>query len=196
MLAGDYLDLSLGEFLERLAAERPAPGGGSAAALTVTFAAGLVAMVARCSRESWPDAAGVAAQARALQARTAPLVRADAEAWEDALAALRHAETGEGEARPGDLEEKLALAAEIPVRIAETAADVAALGALAAELGEGAFRADAAAAAVLADAGARVAVHLVEVNLGTAPDDPRLQRARASREAAAAAVARALDAGP
>jgi formiminotetrahydrofolate cyclodeaminase len=47
-----YLELPLGEFLQRLSADTPAPGGGSAAALTVTFAAGLVTMVARHSRSN------------------------------------------------------------------------------------------------------------------------------------------------
>jgi formiminotetrahydrofolate cyclodeaminase len=190
-----YLDLPLSEFLDRLSAESAAPGGGSAAALTVTFAAGLVTMVARHSRSSWADAAGVAAQARKLQARCAPLAQQDAEAWEDALEALRG--NGERAARPdSDLEAKLARAAEVPLWIAEAGADVAMLAALTAEMGDGTYRGDAAAAALLAHAGARVAANLVALNLGMRGDDMRLGRARRSEEAAAAAAARALDAGP
>jgi len=84
----------------------------------------------------------------------------------------------------------------VPLAIAETAADVASLAALAAELGEGTFRGDAAAAAVLAHAGARAAAHLVAINLGIGEDDERLRRARLAEEAAAADAARALGAGP
>src|SRR5439155_5624264 len=79
--ANEYLDLRLGEFLDRLTTAGPGPGGGSAAALTVSFAAGLVAMVARRSADSWPEARVVAAQARALLSRTATHARASAEGW-------------------------------------------------------------------------------------------------------------------
>ena len=70
-MTDDYLDLRLDEFLERLATGGGAPGGGSAAALSVAFAASLVAMVARCSRDSWKEAAGVAAQAGVIADRAA-----------------------------------------------------------------------------------------------------------------------------
>ena len=190
----EYLDLRLGDFLERLGTGKPAPGSGSASALTVAIAAGLVAMVARRSADSWDDAGGVAAQALALQARAAPLALADAQVWAQALDAL-HEASDVGVAHNGDLEAKLELSAEVPLQIAEAAADTAALAALAAELGEGSYRADAAAAAVLAAAGARAAGHLVSVNLTVSEGDDRLVRARASEEAAADAARRALDTG-
>jgi formiminotetrahydrofolate cyclodeaminase len=183
-----YLDLRLDEFLDRLAAERRAPGGGSAAALTVALAGGLVAMVARSSRGSWSDAGGVAAQAQALVERVLPLVHADALAWEQASAALE--EMGAGDAV---LERKLEAAAAVPIRIAEAAADAASLAQVAAERGEGAYRADAVAAAILAAAGAEAAAHLVAVNLAVREGDEGLARARASAEAARDAAARALD---
>jgi formiminotetrahydrofolate cyclodeaminase len=192
-LNGDeYLDLRLGEFLERLGTG--APGSGSASALTVAFAAGLVAMVARQSAGCWEDAGGVAAQALALQARAAPLALADAQVWGEALDALTDA-ARETTAPNGALEAKLEQAAAVPLLIAEAAADTASLAALAAELGEGSYRADAASAAVLAAASARVAAHLVSVNLTVSGDDDRLVRARASESAAADAASRALDAG-
>ncbi len=192
MQADEYLDLRLGDFLERLGSGRPAPGGGSASALTVAFAAGLVVMVARHSADSWDESAGIAAQALALQARAAPLALANAQVWDEALEALEVACASE--ALPnGELEAKLDLSAVVPLEIAETAADTASLAALAAELGEGMYRADAAAAAVLAAAGARAAAHLVTVNLTVQEGDSRLVRARASEQAAADAAARALD---
>ncbi|MEX2612498.1 MAG: cyclodeaminase/cyclohydrolase family protein [Gaiellaceae bacterium] len=182
--------------MERLAARGQAPGGGSAAALTVAFAAGLVAMVARSSRESWDDAAGVAAQALSIQDRVAPLARADADVWETALSALHNAglsaADGGGARRDHELERKLEHAAAVPLEIAELGADAAALAALAAEFGDGAYRADAAAAAALAAGGARAAAHLVEVNLGVREGDERLARARASEQAASEAAERLL----
>lgn len=190
MQGDEYLDLRLGDFLERLGTGKP--GSGSASALTVAFAAGLVAMVARQSAGSWEDSAGVAAQALSLQAKAAPLALADAEVWEQALQALDVARADE---RPsnGGLEAKLDLSCVVPLEIAEAAADTASLAALAAEHGDGTYRPDAAAAAVLAAAGARVAAHLVSVNLTVSDGDARLVRARASEQVAADAAARALD---
>jgi formiminotetrahydrofolate cyclodeaminase len=192
-----YLDLSLTAFLDGLAARERAPGGGSAAALTVAFAAGLVAMVARSSRETWSDAPGIAAQALTLQDRAASLTHIDAKAWDDALAALRTAadpNESEGNGSRGDfeLERKLERAAAIPLEIADLGADTAFLAAHAGEHGDLAYRADAAAAAALAAGGARAAAHLVEVNLGIRPGDERLARARASETAAAEAAERLL----
>jgi formiminotetrahydrofolate cyclodeaminase len=187
----NYLDLRLTDFVERLAADRRAPGGGSAAALAVGLAAGLVAMVARSSRESWTDAAGVAAQAQALLDRVLPLVHADAEAWEQAVVALR--ETGAGDAA---LEQKLEAAAAVPIEIADAAADAAALAELVADRGDGSYRADASVAAVLASAGARAAAHLVAVNLGVREGDVRLATVHQSAEAAEDAARRTLQSTP
>jgi methenyltetrahydrofolate cyclohydrolase len=190
-MQGDaYLDLKLGNFLERLGTGKP--GSGSASALTVAFAAGLVAMVARQSAGSWEDSAGVGAQALSLQAKAAPLALADAEVWEQALEALEVARAND-KPRNGELEAKLDLSCVVLLEIAEAAADTASLAALAAELGDGTYRPDAAAAAVLAAAGARAAAHLVSVNLTVSDGDARLVRARASEQVAADAAARALD---
>lgn len=196
MPEADYRDVRLGDFLEGLAGGTPAPGGASAAALTAAFAAGLVTMVARRSVESWGDAAGAAAQARELQAKLVPLAAATDEAWVAALSALGDARHGGSMERDAELEEKLTRAAEVPLAIAEAAADIAQLAAVVAELGDGTYRSDAAAAAVLAAGAARASAHFVAINLGTRRDDEWSRRAAATSDAAAEAAARALDAGP
>ena len=190
-----YLGATVVAFLEGLATRERAPGGGSAAALTVAFAAGLVAMVARSSRAVWEDAPGVAAQALTLQDRAAALADTDAEAWDEALGALRSASDPEEQENAGDgkLERTLARAAAIPLEIAEIGADTAALAASAAEHGDLAYRAAAAAAAALAAGASQAAAHLVEVNLGVRADDERLARARSSERAATEAAERLLD---
>jgi formiminotetrahydrofolate cyclodeaminase len=186
-VADDYLDLRLENFLE-LTASEPAPGAGSAAAVTIALAASLVTKVARASRGSWAEAGGVAAQACELLQRCPTLAREDAEAWRDALEALGRTP----DAADGELARRLDRAADLPLAIAETGADVAGLALLAAERGEGSLRGEAVAAAVLAEAGVRAAAHLVVINLKAGADDERCARAGRAERAAASAVSGAL----
>jgi formiminotetrahydrofolate cyclodeaminase len=168
-----------------VSADGLAPGGGSAAALTVAFASRLVAMVARCSGD-WGEAAGVTAQANAISERAVELAHMDGRVWDDALAALRDAEAAADDdpRRSFTLEQKLEAAAAAPLEIASLGADAAELAALAGRQGDATYKADAAAAAALAAGGAAAAAHLVSVNLGVRTSDPRLARARASEQAA------------
>ena len=163
-------------------------GGGPAAARTIGLAAEVVATVARGSRDCWPDAPGIAAQALELQERCPALALEDEVAWTIALAAIGDAVDG----READVRKALEESAELLVAIAEAGADVADLAALAARLGQRAYSADAAGAAVLAHASVRVAGHLVSVNLATRADDELSTRAAAAERRADQAVTRAL----
>ena len=191
-MSGDLLDAPVGELLETLAGESPSPGGGSAAAIVVAMAAGLVAKVARASLGYWDEAGGVIGQAESFRARVAPLVQADAEAYEEALSALRGREELAERYRDQQLRAALERSAEIPLRIAEAGCDLANLAALLVENGNPEVRADAAAAAILAESGARVAAQLVGTNLGATADDPRVRHVESLVEAAADASERAL----
>ncbi len=191
-MAGDLLDAPLRDFLDTLSGEGPAPGGGSAAAIVVAMAAGLVTMVARASKDHWDEAGGVVGQAETFRARVAPLAQADADAYLAALGALRDPEQLEERYRDQKLRAALADAAEIPQRIAEAGCDLASLAALLVERGNPEVRVDAAAAAILAESGTRVAAKLVETNLGATDDDPRVRHVRTLVDVAAEASQRAL----
>lgn len=188
----DLLDAPLRDFLDTLAGEGPAPGGGSAAAIVVAMSAGLVAMVARASQGHWDEAGGVIGQAQTFRARVAPLAQEDADAYYEALNALRKRDELEERYRDQQLRAALDRAADIPLRIAEAGCDLAGLAALLVERGNPEVRADAAAAAVLAEGGTRAAAKLVTINLGTAPDDDRVRQAGALVEQASEAAQRAL----
>ena len=153
-----------------------APGAGPLAAEVTASAAELLAQLARGAADSWSEAAAVAAQAQLLHDRAAPLGELAARAYEEAVTA-----TG------GDQEvgQAYARAAEPPLRIAEAAADVAALAALVARNGDPAHRADALVAGVLAAGSARAAAELVAANLTASADDERVRRAAALAEEAA-----------
>jgi formiminotetrahydrofolate cyclodeaminase len=183
-------DGPLDRFLDELEAPAPSPCGGTAAAAAAAMAASLVTMVARGSR-TWSDGAGIAAQARALRARLTMLGDQDAEAFAQVLAIMRST-PGTTEERDVVLGEALVQAAEVPLAIAEAAADVAELAALAAAAGSPHLRPDATAAAALAEAAVRAAAHLVEINLATVAGDQHSARAELLAAAAAGARARAL----
>jgi formiminotetrahydrofolate cyclodeaminase len=189
---GDYLELRLKDLLDEVASPDLAPGGGFVAAIAVALAAGLVAMAARRSRDHWPDAGGAVAQADALRLRVAPLAQQNAEAYVDAVAALRQEGSAEPEARDEAIARALARAAGIPLQIGEAASDVSTLAAAVAEHGEPNLRADAATAALLSEAGARAAATLVEINLATTSEDERVTKARELVAAASSACERAL----
>jgi methenyltetrahydrofolate cyclohydrolase len=186
------LDRTLAGSLDDLADGSPTPGGGSAAAVVAAMAAGLLAMAARASTETWPEARGVAAQAEALRARVAPLADLDAAAYAEALHLLDERGADESERRDFRLGTALSHAAALPLQIAEAATDVAELGALVAERGNPERRADAVAAVVLADAAARIGAQLVRVNLAAQLDDDRVARAAGLVEATGLAAGRVL----
>jgi formiminotetrahydrofolate cyclodeaminase len=183
----------LDAFLDELEAPAPSPCGGSAAAVAAAMGAALVTMVARAS-SSWTDAPGVATQARALRARLLELADEDARAFGDVLAVMRES-TGSPEHRDFTLGTALLRAAEVPLRIAESAADVADLAAQTAAEGSTHLRADATAAAALAEAATRAAAHLVDINLATVRGDRHSARAAELAAAASSARARALGVG-
>jgi formiminotetrahydrofolate cyclodeaminase len=186
----ELLDLRLREFLDELAGEGRTPGGGSAAALVTAMAAGLLAKVARGSVDTWPEAAGIAAQAESLRARAAPLAQADAEQYEAALLARGQSGEGQGARQDFALGQAYAKAAEPPLQIAQAASDVAQLALTVAQNCDAALWADAVTAALLAAAAAKAAAELVAVNLTASADDRRvLEAAKVAEEAARAAEA-------
>ncbi|HEY7453150.1 MAG TPA: cyclodeaminase/cyclohydrolase family protein [Thermoleophilaceae bacterium] len=163
-----------------------APLAGPAAAAAVATAAEIVAACGRASRASWPGGGGAVAQADTLRERATELADADVDAYRAASAALRE-RSGSGDAALGVA---LARAAEVPLAIVRTGADVAMLAAEVAERGDPGVRADAAAACALAAGAAQAAAHLVAVNLAVTPDDPWLAEADALVRDAASAHAR------
>ena len=161
-------------FLDRIASADPAPAGGSVAAVAVAMAAGLVAMAARLGHE-WPQASEVVDRAEALRSRMATLALADEDAYAKVTEALRL--PPDSPSRATELEAALSGAADVPLAVAEAAAEVAALAALVAQEGNDRLRGDALVAGELAEAGARGAAELVAINLA-GRDDPRVGRAQ------------------
>jgi formiminotetrahydrofolate cyclodeaminase len=181
---GSSEQLTVGALLSALAADTPAPGGGAAAALAGALAAGLVEMAAGASR---PEHATRAAAARA---RAVELADEDAAAYTRVIAARREA-AGDADR----LAAALSAASDVPLAIAEAAAEMAELAAELAVTGRASLRGDAVAGALLAEAATAAAARLVEINLDGAPADPRGAQARDMAGRAAQARGRALAGG-
>lgn len=184
----ELLVLGVDELLDVLAREDPGPGSGFVAALVVAMAAGLAGKAAHRSR-GWQHAGGAAAQAHALRLRAAPLAVSNARAHTLALELLDDVDAEDRNRRLGFA---LQHAADVPLRIAAVAADVAALARDIAADCEPSARGEAVGAAVLAQAAAETCAHLVSINLGTAPDDARVEAAQLLANAARDEAATAL----
>jgi methenyltetrahydrofolate cyclohydrolase len=181
----DYLELPVGRFLDHLASSSSAPGGGSAIAVSVALAAGLSSMAARLSTKQLADATGLAERAEGLRERVAPLARADAVAYGRVLVAQRACEADDHDGR---VQAALSEAADVPLAIAEAGGEVAGIAARLASDGNPNLEGDALCAVLLAEAGVRAAMRLVEINLSSEPgEDGRLERARKLVETAASA---------
>lgn len=179
-----FLDQPVGQFLDQVAARVPAPGGGGAAAMTAAMAAGLVAMAARFSQAQLPDAAATAARADELRHRAAELVTEDGQAYGCVLDALALPRDAAGD-RDKRIRVALERAAAIPEEMTRIAAELAGMAARLAGEGNPNLRGDSISAALLAEAAARSAACLVDINvtLGGLRND----RSRRAAEAVAAA---------
>lgn len=148
-----------------------------AAGPAVARAAAVAAIVLADAADA-ADAGPLAAQGRAIAKRLERLAEEDAQVLAPARAALADAGGGGDPRRDFQLGRLLDRAAEVPLLIAEAAADAVEL---ARELESQALpdtAADVRSAALLAAGAAQAAAHLVESNLGVTPDDDRLARAR------------------
>jgi len=173
-------DRTLAALLADVAAATPAPGGGSSAAVACALAAALVEMAAGAPHE----------RAAALRARALELADADLGSYAPVLEAQR-LPAGDP-SRTERLAAALSSAADVPLAIAEAACEIAELAAEQARSGRPGLEGDATTGALLAEAATRAATRLVELNLSTHPDDPRLRAATDLTTRATTARNRAL----
>nr|MDQ3361074.1 cyclodeaminase/cyclohydrolase family protein [Actinomycetota bacterium] len=94
-----YLEQPLAGFLDSVASDEPAPGGGAATAVAVALAAGLSGMAARLSTDHLAGAAGLSERADRLRRRVAPLAQEDATAYGHVLTAYRNQDYGDPKVR-------------------------------------------------------------------------------------------------
>ncbi len=183
----------LADVLAAVAGERPTPAGGSAAAVTVGLAAGLVAKCARKAVGRVENATELQARAEELVQQAAELADADADCYVEVVDAVRatRADPGDAHARRA-LADALERAADPPLAVAEVGAEVAASAADLTARGKPWLQGDAHVAALLAESAVQSAVGLVRLNLSDrGGGDRRRERARWLSSAAGKARGRA-----
>lgn len=165
-------------FLDRLAADTPTPGGGSAAAHVGAAAAALVAMVARLTvgKKKYAQVEArmreLANQADRLRADLTQAVERDASAFDALMAALKLPKSTADEASTRDAAVEAATqgAAAVPLQVAAWCVEVLELAAEAAEAGNLNAASDAGAAAALGLAALQAASLNVRINAQSAKD--------------------------
>ena len=179
MMERAYNEWSIQAYLDKLASAGPEPGGGSVAALTGALAAGLVTMVTALTlgKEKYATVQGdmdeMAAEAEELRADLSGFITADAEAYAQVAAAMKMPRDNDVQKkeRTKVLQAALKGAAEVPLKVAGAALDVARLSLPAAEKGNPNAVSDAGAAVLLADSAAQAAALNVRINLAWIEDD-------------------------
>ena len=166
-------------FVEALASNAPAPGGGSASALAASMGAALAAMVCNLTvgrkkfAEVEDEARGYLGEAEALAVELDGLIKTDAQAFDavgDAFAMPKETD-GENAARSGAIQAGMKGAAEVPLTVMQKGAAALALAEKIVKIGNPNALSDIGVAALMAAAGVRGAQLNVEINLGSIKDE-------------------------
>jgi formiminotetrahydrofolate cyclodeaminase len=181
---GTLVDMKLQAFLDELASNSPAPGGGSVAALAGALGAALSSMVCNLTigKEAYE---GVQTEIKAalkesehLRRQLTDLIDKDTEAFNEVMTAVKMPkETDEQkEKRRQALQKTYKNATSVPLQTARKCDHVLDITLIVAEKGNKHSITDAAAAAFLAQAGVETALMNVRINLGSLKDMEFVQK--------------------
>jgi glutamate formiminotransferase/formiminotetrahydrofolate cyclodeaminase len=166
-------ELTVKGFVEELASDSPAPGGGSVAALVASLGAALTSMVGSLTvgkekyRDNWEDMEEVRTEGNELHARLLELMEADTEAFNAFMAAMKLPKGTDEEkaARREAMQQATRGAIDVPLNTLHCCVGLVGLAATAADKGNPNAVTDAGTAAVLARAAAVSAAYNVRINL-------------------------------
>jgi formiminotetrahydrofolate cyclodeaminase len=184
------VDKPVTNFLDELASNAPAPGGGSVAALSGALGAALVSMVCNLTlgkkayTDVQDDIKSLLADSEALRQELTDLLEDDVAAYTgySKAAKMPRATDEEKAERAKVMQEALKVATDVPLRIAEAAVKVMDLCMPAAEKGNKWAVSDAGVAVLMAEAALRSAALNVLINLGSLKDEVFVADRRAKLE--------------
>jgi Methenyl tetrahydrofolate cyclohydrolase len=176
-----YLDKPLHEYLDDLASAKPAPGGGSTAALSGAMAAALTCMVSQLTLSKadyapvHEEIQHVLTQAGQIRERFQKLIQEDIDAYSQLSASFKRprATVEEKAARTAAIQSALLTAANVPLTMVEQAVTLAHLSLRVAAIGNKNVLSDIATAAGLASCAGSGASHMVRINLQSLKDVER-----------------------
>lgn len=167
------------DFVDELASDSPAPGGGSVAALCGALSAALASMVANLTYDKKgykkynQEMDSVAAEAQQLKAKLVDLVDRDTEAFNEVMVAfgLPKKTDEDVEARDKAINAATKKAASVPFEVVSLTPELVRLCRKVAEFGNRNLTPDAGVSGLTAALAARGATYNVRVNLQGLPDD-------------------------
>ena len=185
------VDKPVTNFLDELASNAPAPGGGSVAALSGALGAALVSMVCNLTlgKKAYADVqdeiSDLLAESEALRQELTGLLEEDVKAYTGYSKAAKMPRGTEEEKaeRQVVMQAALKIATDVPLSIAETAVKVMDLCMPAAEKGNKWAVSDAGVAVLMAEAALRSAALNVLINLGSLKDEEFVADRRAKLNA-------------
>ena len=169
----NLVDMGVTEFVDELASDSPAPGGGSVSALASAMAAGLTNMVGVLTfgkkgyDENWDEIEELSNQAQALKDSFLFLVDEDTRSFNNVMAAMRLPKTSEEQQaeRLEALQQATIYSAEIPLKVMRHSLEIMKLASRMAEIGNQNSLSDAGVAVLQARAGLEGAALNVLINI-------------------------------
>ncbi|MSQ46426.1 MAG: glutamate formimidoyltransferase [Ignavibacteria bacterium] len=166
-------NLTVRQFVDELSTDSPAPGGGSAAALSGSIAAGLVAMVANLTvgkkgyESVFDEMKNISISAQKLKDELLLLVDEDTNAFNKLMEAVRLPKKSEEEINKRNklIEETTLYASEVPLRTMEKSFEVLSLAKIVSEKGNKNSNSDAGVAILLSRSAIKGGAMNVEINL-------------------------------
>jgi formiminotetrahydrofolate cyclodeaminase len=167
------------DFLDALASNAPAPGGGSVAALSGALGAALLSMVCNLTlgkkryADVQEDIEALVEKTEALRHRLTDLLEEDVEVFTGVSAAYKmpRKPPEARAARSAAIQEALKAATQVPLEVAKACVDVIELCTQTAEQGNQGAVSDAGVAVLMAEAGLRSAALNVIINIHAIKDE-------------------------
>ena len=169
----NLVDMGVTEFVDELASDSPAPGGGSVSALASAMAAGLTNMVGVLTygkkgyQDNWDEVEELANQAQVLKDSFLMLVDEDTRSFNNVMTAMRMPKKSDEQqtARLKALQEATIYSAEVPLKVMQYSLEIMKLAGRMAEIGNQNSLSDAGVAVLQAKAGLEGAALNVLINI-------------------------------